>query len=103
MHQKIKFTVVKVFSTKEVLGHEVIRASGKKVPICPVFREGQEIIAKDIYTKPEAFCGTAWRDLTNRLTKFDIVEDMDWPEKNVTYCACGDGLRPVIFKVEKMT
>ena len=103
MHPKVKFTVVKVFTPMDILGHEITSNSGYKIPPCPIFKEGQEIVAENSFTKPDGFCGWAWRDLSVRLTKFDVIEDMDWPEKNVTYVACGDGLRPVIFKIEKLS
>jgi hypothetical protein len=28
--------------------------------------------------------------------------DYNWPEAGITYQPCGDGLRPIIFKIEKM-
>ncbi|MCY3412073.1 MAG: TIGR04076 family protein [Candidatus Heimdallarchaeota archaeon] len=102
-HPKLKFTVINKFSTKDITGSEVTTNSGYSIPTCPFFDIGDEHIAENSFTKPEKFCGWAWKDLSTRLTKFELVEDMDWPDKNTTYMACGDGLRPVIFKVEKLT
>ncbi|MHA2031735.1 MAG: TIGR04076 family protein [Candidatus Kariarchaeaceae archaeon] len=102
MMEKVKITVIKKFNPDEIFGHEIIHASGKPIPQCPFFEEGQEIFAENSFIKPEEFCGWAWRDLTVRFTKFDLLEDEEWPKKGETYVACGDGIRPVIFKLEKL-
>jgi uncharacterized repeat protein (TIGR04076 family) len=100
---KLKITVERIFAPEEIFGHEMKQMSnGEIIPPCQFFRVGQEFVTENSFTRPEGFCGWAWKDLTVRLTKFDLVNDMDWPEKNVTYMACGDGVRPVIFKVEKL-
>ena len=100
---RLKITVERVFTPKEVFGEDIRQASdGEIIPPCPIFKEGQEFITENGFTRPDGFCGWAWRDLTVRLTKFDLIEDMDWPEKDMTYVACGDGVRPVIFKLERL-
>jgi uncharacterized repeat protein (TIGR04076 family) len=100
---RLRITVEKVFTPIEVFGHEMKQASnGQSIPPCPFFKEGQQFETENSFTRPEDFCGWAWRDLTVRLTKFDLINDMDWPEKNMTYAACGDGVRPVIFKLERL-
>ncbi|MFW9871273.1 MAG: TIGR04076 family protein [Candidatus Thorarchaeota archaeon] len=100
---RLKITVERIFSPKEVFGHEMKQASnGETIPPCRFFEVGQEFVAENSFTRPEEFCGWAWRDLTVRLTKFDLIDDMDWPEKDITYVACGDGVRPVIFKLERI-
>lgn len=102
MMERIKLTIIKKFTPIEIFGHEIIRSSGEKIPICPFFEEGQVFLPENSFTKPEGFCGWAWRDLTVRFTKFDLLENEDWPKPGETYVACGDGLRPVIFKLEKL-
>ncbi|MHA2361665.1 MAG: TIGR04076 family protein, partial [Candidatus Thorarchaeota archaeon] len=102
MLSKLKITVEKKYSPKEVFGQDMMRSStGKPIPPCSFFEEGQEFIAENSFKMPEGFCGWAWRDLTVRFTKFDLLDDMDWPEPGVTYLACGDGVRPVIFRLER--
>ncbi|MFW9908864.1 MAG: TIGR04076 family protein [Candidatus Thorarchaeota archaeon] len=100
---RLKITVERVFTPKDVLGHDIKQAStGRIIPPCSFFQVGQEFLVENSFTRPAGFCGWAWRDLTVRLTKFDLIDDMDWPEKDMTYVACGDGLRPVIFKLERL-
>jgi uncharacterized repeat protein (TIGR04076 family) len=100
---RIRITVERKFSPSEVFGHEMKQASsGDAIPSCGFVEEGQEFIAENSFKMPDGFCGWAWRDITVRLTKFDLIDDMDWPERDVTYVACGDGIRPVIFRVERL-
>ncbi|MDF1537576.1 MAG: TIGR04076 family protein [Candidatus Thorarchaeota archaeon] len=100
---KMKIAVVRKFSPEEVFGHELLQSSdGTPIPTCSFFEKGQEFITENSFTRPEGFCGWAWRDLTVRLTKFDLIDDMDWPEKDMTYVACGDGVRPVVFRLERL-
>ena len=99
---RMKIIVVRRYSPEEVFGHPMIQSSsGKAIPACQILEDGQEFIAEHSFKMPDGFCGWAWRDLTVRFTKFDLV-DMDWPSPNVTYVACGDGVRPVIFRLEKL-
>ena len=102
MAHKLKITVLKRLANFD-LAREYRKAEyNQKYPLpCDSFEDGQEFIAENSFKMPEGFCGWAWRDLTVRLTKFDLI-DMDWPGPNVTYVACGDGVRPVIFKLEKL-
>ena len=100
---RLRITVERVFTPMEVFGYDIRKASdGEVIPPCPFFKKGQVFEAENGFSRPEGFCGWAWRDLTVRLTKFDLIDDMDWPERDVTYVACGDGVRPVIFKLERL-
>ena len=71
---------------------------------CPMLREGQVFYAD--YAKPDGLCDEAWKAIyqyvfalahgTNELFYYG-----DWIRKpGVAICACNDGLRPVIFKLE---
>jgi len=98
----MKITVAGRYSPEEVFGHEIVQSSsGKAIPTCQFFEDGQELILENSFKMPDDFCGWAWRDLTVRLTKFDLI-DVNSPGPNVTCVACGDGVRPVIFRLEKL-
>jgi uncharacterized repeat protein (TIGR04076 family) len=100
---RIRITVERKFSPREVFGQDMKQASsGDTIPSCRFVEEGQEFIAENSFKMPDGFCGWAWRDMTVRLTKFDLIDDMDWPKRDVTYVACGDGIRPVIFRLERL-
>ena len=69
---------------------------------CPVLKEGQVFVTTGIFgnEKPEGFCGQAWQGLVmpvNVLIGGGKVLGFD--EVHIT--CCNDGLRPVIFKVER--
>ncbi|UCE09097.1 MAG: TIGR04076 family protein [Candidatus Thorarchaeota archaeon] len=102
MKTNLKLTVVKKFSPEDILGQEVKRHTGERIPPCR-FEEGQEFIVDNHLTPPDDFCGQAWQDLYTILMIYYCGGDCEWPEPGVTYSPCGDGLRPVIFKIEKMT
>jgi uncharacterized repeat protein (TIGR04076 family) len=51
---------------------------------------------------PKDFCGRAWNDMYTTLMVYYCGGDYDYPEPGVTYQPCGDGIRPVIFKIEKI-
>ncbi|MFR4117881.1 MAG: TIGR04076 family protein [Bilophila wadsworthia] len=58
------------------------------------------------YAKPDGFCDEAWKAIYQYV--FALAHGSgqfyygDWIEKpGVAICSCNDGLRPVIFKVER--
>ena len=73
---------------------------------CPMLREGQVFYAD--YAKPEGFCDEAWNAVYQYA--FALAHGAgeglfyygDWIRKpGVAICSCNDGLRPVIFKIER--
>jgi len=100
MANRVKITVIKRFSPEEVFGHEVLK-EGKPIPRCS-YEVGEEFIVNDHLNKPEMFCGQAWQDLYNTLMIYYYGGDYNYPRPSVTYQPCGDGIRPVIFKIEKI-
>lgn len=70
---------------------------------CPVLKEGHEFITKGIFGNdiPDGFCYMAWQALVmpvNVLIGGGKVLGHD----DVHIACCTDGLRPVVFKLEKM-
>jgi uncharacterized repeat protein (TIGR04076 family) len=102
MIAKLKITVVKMFSPEDVFGpNHGITYNGGEIPACGL-NLGQEFIVDDHRGKPEGFCGRAWHDLYTTLMIYYNGGDMEYPEPGVTYQPCGDGVKPVVFKIEKM-
>ena len=99
---KIKITVVKRFSPKEVFGKEIKTRSGNPVTICS-FKDGQEFVVDNINNMPEGFCGWAWRDLYKDIAV--LYFNGDFPsqtEPGTIYTSCTDGRKPVVFKLEQL-
>lgn len=73
---------------------------------CSVFTEGQEFIYDHSGegNKPENFCEWAWHDIYKTvftLSSKGTFENWMKDEKSIIQC-CTDGIRPVIFKVERI-
>lgn len=100
MTKKVKITVIRKFSPEEVFGHGMIRQStGESVPTCSLER-GREFIVENHLEIPEGFCGQAWHDMYHTIMMYYWGGDYEYPEPGVTYTPCGDGIRPVIFRIE---
>ncbi len=51
---------------------------------------------------PEGFCTWAWNDIYKVVLTLRFNGDFPWyEERGVMICCCTDGLRPVIFRVER--
>ena len=75
---------------------------------CPLLREGQEFLAD--YACPEGFCAEAWKAVYQYVFALahgigkngELFYYGDWIRTpGVAICSCNDGLRPVIFKIER--
>ncbi|HHT63456.1 MAG: TIGR04076 family protein [Bacillota bacterium] len=100
---KCKITVEKLMLNED-LAKEYCQG---EVGVCEVFHEGQEFIAG--LEKPEGFCDWAWHDLLPYVASFlaggnfagEIFDGWMKDDKTMIAC-CTDGIRPVVFKIEKL-
>ncbi|NIM44660.1 MAG: TIGR04076 family protein [Nitrososphaeria archaeon] len=98
---EIKITVLKVFKPEEVFKDPPIKT--KEPYPCPIHEEGQTFIVKG-YNQPEGMCGFAW----NVIWPFSMMlrnnSDLIWyyEKPGTLVCCCPDGLRPVVFKLERV-
>lgn len=100
---KCKITVLKRTINKDI-AQEYCE---QEFTACPKFQEGQEFIAG--FEKPDGFCSWAWCDISKYLTVLlssgNFSEGLfeGWmKDKNTMIACCTDGMRPVIFKLEKL-
>jgi uncharacterized repeat protein (TIGR04076 family) len=95
----IKITVLKRFDTKEVFKDSPVKA--KYSGPCPVFKEGQ-VFHVDV-NKPTEFCPYAWDAMFTMINTLRFGGNCsEWYEEpGVAVLCCPDGLRPVIFKLER--
>lgn len=71
---------------------------------CPFFKEGQEFIIENIDQIPEGFCSWAWADIERDIAII-LFEGKPQPvlkNPHSMYSCCDEGLRPVIFKLERI-
>ena len=69
---------------------------------CGLVKTGTEYISKSL-GMPEGFCSWAWADIQRDVVLLALGGDFPWikePGKMVSCCT--DGLRPVIFKLERV-
>ena len=100
---KTKITVVKRLSCKELYGDNPPAEieSGMITPQCHALKDGQEFFFE--FDCPEGFCSWAFADIQRDIMAVTFGADYPWiKEKNVAITCCTDGLRPVIFRVERV-
>jgi uncharacterized repeat protein (TIGR04076 family) len=99
--EKVRVTVLRRFEPSEVF---------KKSPATPVnplgacdrFKDDQEFVIENL-EKPEGFCNTAWISIQNDVRLLAFGGNLPYyKEKGLAINACVDGLRPVIFKLERI-
>lgn len=96
---KCKITVLKTSLFRDLADANGL---GPDYGPCPVFKEGQTFITGGIFGNdiPEGFCHMAWQALVmpvNVLIGGGKVLGFD--EEHIACCT--DGLRPVVFKLER--
>ncbi|NLE75797.1 MAG: TIGR04076 family protein [Chloroflexi bacterium] len=95
---QVKITVLKRTSNPELnaeYGHNIGL-------VCERFAEGDEFLL-DRMNKPESFCSWAWADIQRDVATIFAGGAHNWMKHPGTMITCcTDGLRPVIFKVERV-
>jgi uncharacterized repeat protein (TIGR04076 family) len=103
---KVKVTVIRKMRIEDVYGRKLPRVSKDfKSPCQLSFREGDTFIFEVGAGKPlpEGFCRWAYADLHRDIVHLIYGGDYPWmQEKGVTYATCTDGLRPVVFRLERI-
>ena len=99
----VKITVVKQFSPKDVIGKEFIRADGTPIEKCGM-KEGLEFTVTESGNMPEGFCHHAWYGLYKNIALLQCGGGFpNWTGEDMIYTACPDGIRPVCFKLERVS
>jgi uncharacterized repeat protein (TIGR04076 family) len=100
MPEKVRITVL-----KKLRVNEVFEKYAKNLdPKCPVLRVGDvfEVKPEEI-EMPEGFCSWAWADIHRDVAHLALGGDFPWiKQRGTMISSCTDGLRPVIFKLERI-
>lgn len=102
---KVEITVVKKLSWREIGCEQQRPEVGELEDYCELFREGEKFIVdeKEVDYVPHGFCSWAWHDIGREVASLLFGVNYPWMKKNgVLYSCCTDGLRPVIFKLERI-
>jgi uncharacterized repeat protein (TIGR04076 family) len=69
---------------------------------CDIYKDGQ-VFTLDSLEMPRGFCGSAWQTIYPNLRTLWYGGDLPFfKEKGTSVTCCADGMRPVIFKVERI-
>ena len=98
---KVMITVLKRCKPQDVFVESPVK--GAPVDACRVFEDGQEFVVDDSGRNPEGFCSWAWDDIYKVVNVLRFGGDFPWfEEKGVSINCCTDGLKPVVFKLERI-
>lgn len=99
---KLKITVLKTMDPVKIFKELPVTLKEPLGP-CKIFTEGQEIYVKENLKMPEGFCETAWRNFYHNIRTLGYGGDLPFfEETNLGINCCTDGMRPVIFKIERI-
>ena len=96
--------MLKITVVKRMYNQDLAEAHcGPGASICTAFEEGQEFVLEGL-VQPVGFCGWAWGDLQKVLLALRQKGSFSpWMKRdnNIIAC-CTDGIRPVVFNVERI-
>ena len=101
---KVKITVVKKANRKDLFGENPPANfdENRIAAECDRFEVGQEFEV-DSLSCPPGFCNWAYADIQRDIVHVLFGGSYPWMEdKGVAVSCCTDGLRPVIFKIERI-
>jgi len=99
---RVKITVLKRFDPSEVFEKSPVTPVAQ-LGACELFRDGQEFIVSEDLRMPEGFCNSAWVSIYSNVRRLGFGGSLPWfKEKGVAVNCCIDGLRPVVFKLERV-
>lgn len=78
---------------------------GKDVGPCPIHEEGETYLYKGGAEKPEGLCPWAWIDIYAQVAALDKGGgNQPWyKEGSEAVSCCTDGIRPVVFILERLS
>jgi uncharacterized repeat protein (TIGR04076 family) len=75
---------------------------GPPLDACGVYEDGQVFYVETDGRMPEGFCPWAWDDIYKVVLTLGFHGNFQWfDEPGVSVNCCTDGLRPVVFKIER--
>jgi uncharacterized repeat protein (TIGR04076 family) len=70
---------------------------------CQAFADGQEFLIESFPLRPEGFCDWAWADIHKDVMAVMFGSNYPWiRQPGTAITCCTDGLRPVLFEVERL-
>ncbi|MCW4050988.1 MAG: TIGR04076 family protein [Candidatus Bathyarchaeota archaeon] len=94
--------VIKVTDPQEYFPESPIKRS-KPLPPCEIEEEGKEYVVGPDMVMPEGICHWAWNSINSAVKVLLFGGSYPWmeePTKQVVCCT--DGLRPVVYLLERV-
>ena len=99
---KCKITVLKTLYHEDLIKEYLLPEQWASYGACYRHHVGQEFIV-DSFDKPEGFCSWAWADIHGEVIAVMFNADFStYKNPGTIIASCTDGLRPVVFKVERI-
>jgi len=99
---RVRITVLRRFEPSEVFSESPVTPSGT-LDACDVYRDGQIFTVEENGRMPDGFCTSAWNAIFPSVRVLSFGGNAPWyREKGVSVECCTDGLRPVVFKLERI-
>ena len=97
---RCKITVLRL-----MFNEDLAKEYAKEVGVCPQFEEGQVFTSDGV--KPEGFCEEAWTAIGKYVFTFSsggggFFKGNWMKDEKVMIACCNDGVRPVVFKLERI-
>lgn len=99
---RVRITVLRRFAPSEVFEESPVTPV-EPLEACEAFRDRQGFIVAENGSMPGGFCTSAWNAIFPTVRTLSFGGNPPWyREKGVAVECCTDGLRPVIFKLERI-
>ena len=97
----VRITVVKKLNNKDMFGNNP-PLGFTSTPECRKLEVGQEFISEE-GSCPPGLCNWAFADIQRDIIHLRLGGDFPWiKERGAVLSCCTDGVRPVIFKLERI-
>jgi len=97
----LRIRVLRVFHPDEVFGDDYPIEKQDWMGPCYMHTVGQEFLLCD-GEKPEGFCSGAWVAIYPHIRLLVMVGNMPGAREGFALGSCNDGLRPVVFQIERV-
>ncbi len=104
MSNKVKVTVLKVPTEKEILAEDYPEEIMNLIPTiqCPKFTEGQEFLVEGNYANmPENFCERAGTVIYPYVLALVSGGSLGSEKRDYDILGCPRGIKPTVFKIER--
>ncbi|MHA2405222.1 MAG: TIGR04076 family protein [Candidatus Hermodarchaeia archaeon] len=97
----VKITVLKTMGTKELWGDDA--PASEAADVCGLYKVGTEYISKGLAVPENWPCSWAWHDIFKEVLHLGLGGEFFVEPGDFIYACCTDGMRPVFYKIERVT